>query len=219
MKIKDMQRVDLPRERLAKYGPDKLADHELLAILLGSGTKGVNVLELSKRVLAKVREIGAGKAHPESLGMLRGLGSARSAQVIALLALAKRLAEAQNPAVLSAEDVWKLSADIRDSKREHFVAFFLDSRERLIERQVISIGTLNASLVHPREVFEPAIAHHAASIIVAHNHPSGTLEASDEDRDITRRLRAVGSIVGIPIADHVIMTQNTFASFRELRLL
>ncbi len=210
MKIKELPKVDMPREKLAKYGPDKLADHELLAIVLGSGTHGTNVLELAKRTLAKVREVGLRHAKLEHMQGLRGLGTAKAAQVVALIALARRLESAQNPHILSAEDIWKLCADIRNSKREHFVAFYLNSQNQLIERQIISIGTLTASLVHPREVFEPAIVLHAASVIVAHNHPSGKLEASEEDKEVTKRLRSAGSLLGIRLEDHVIVSDQKY---------
>jgi DNA repair protein RadC len=106
-------------------------------------------------------------------------------------------------------------SDLRSRKKEHFVAFYLDSRNQLLEREVISVGTLNASLVHPREVFEPAIRTLAASIIVAHNHPSGILEPSHDDLQITKRLRETGMILDIPVVDHIIVTQHEFLSFQQ----
>ncbi len=218
MKLKELSKVDLPREKLQKYGTDRLADHELLAILLGSGIKGLNVLELSKRIVAQVRKIGLDKATLDELTDIKGLGRAKASQVLAALAFAKRFT-GERPEILSAQDVWHLCADIRDSKREHFVAFYLDTQNRLIERQIISIGTLNASLVHPREVFEPALKLHAASLIVAHNHPSGVLEASSEDREVTWRLRDAGNLIGIQLLDHTIVTKGGYMSFEQKRLL
>ena len=135
-----------------------------------------------------------------------------------MLALSKRLTS-EKPEVLSAQDIWNLCADIRGSKREHFVAFYLDAQNRLIERQIISVGTLNASLVHPRELFEPAIRLHAASLIVAHNHPSGILDPSAEDREVTRRLQQAGAIIGITLTDHVIVSAAGFLSFEQRTLL
>lgn len=207
-RIKDLPKVDMPREKLEKYGPGKLRDHELLAILFGSGIKGLNVLELSKRILRKVEKIGIEKISFEDLIEERGLGKAKALQVIALLELGKRLTTKERPEILSPEDVWKLCADFRESKKEHFVAFYLDTQGKVIERQIVSIGTLDASLVHPREVFEPAVSLHAASIIIAHNHPSGSLEASPEDVEITKRLIHAGKILDISIIDHMVVTKD-----------
>lgn len=215
MKLKSLPRVDLPREKLQKYGVQKLADHELLALLLGSGIKDVNVLELSKKILAKVLKIGADEITLEQLLEIKGLGQAKASQIIAVVELGKRLHSNKNPEVISPEDIWKLCADFRDSKKEHFVAFYLDTQSRLIERQIISIGTLNSSLVHPREVFEPAIKLSTASIIVAHNHPSGTLELSKEDTQITGRLKQAGELLGVELLDHVILSKSGYMSFKK----
>jgi len=121
--------------------------------------------------------------------------------------------------ILSAEDVWNLCADIRDSKKEHFAAFYIDTQNCLIERQIISIGTLNASLVHPREVFEPAVRLSASSVILVHNHPSGNCESSQDDVEITKRLTEAGKILGMEIADHVIVAKDKFLSFKERNLI
>ncbi len=209
-RIKGVHRVELPREKLEKYGVAKLADYELLAIILGSGIKGLNVINLSKRVLKKIRTDGVGNMTFAKLLDERGLGKAKVSQIIAFFELGKRLQSERNPEIFSAEDVWKLCVDIRNSKKEHFVAFYVDTQSRLIEKQIISIGTLDSSLVHPREVFEPAISLHAASVIIAHNHPSGNLEPSMEDVEITKRLIHAGKILGIPILEHVIMTGSGY---------
>ena len=209
-RIKGVHRVELPREKLEKYGVAKLADYELLAIILGSGIKGLIVINLSKRVLKKIRTDGVGNMTFAKLLDERGLGKAKVSQIIAFFELGKRLQSERNPEIFSAEDVWKLCVDIRNSKKEHFVAFYVDTQSRLIEKQIISIGTLDSSLVHPREVFEPAISLHAASVIIAHNHPSGNLEPSMEDVEITKRLIHAGKILGIPILEHVIMTGSGY---------
>jgi len=219
MKIKDLEKVDLPREKLAKYGRDKLKDYELLAILLGSGIKGLNVLELSKKILKVVYKIGIKNITLKDLLEIKGLGSAKASQVFALFELGRRLNSENKNEILSAEDVWKLCVDINDSKKENFLAFYLDTQNRLIERQIISIGTLNASLVHPREVFEPAITLHSASIIIAHNHPSGELEPSKEDKEVTKRLKEAGFLLGIEIVDHIILTKNGYFSFQQKNIL
>ena len=206
--IKDIPKVDMPREKLEKYGPEKLTDSELLALLLGSGIKGLNVLQLAKKILKLIEKVGVEKITLKTLLEEKGLGKAKASQIIAVLALGKRLQNQTKPEILTPQDVWKLCVDFRESKREHFVAFYLDTQGRVIERQIISIGTLDTSLVHPREVFEPAVSLRAASIIVAHNHPSGKLEASREDVEITKQLVAAGKILGIQIIDHIIVTDK-----------
>lgn len=215
-KIKDLPKVDMPREKLEKYGPEKLQDHELLAILLGSGIKGLNVLQLSRKILRLVQKVGVEKITLENLLEEKGLGRAKASQVIAMIALGKRLHAGKHVEILTPEDVWKSCADFRDSKKEHFAAFYFDTQNCLIERQIISVGTLNASLVHPREVFEPAVALHAANIIIVHNHPSGNLEPSQEDIEITKKLAHAGKILDIPIIDHVIVRKNNWSSVKVL---
>lgn len=200
----------MPREKLEKYGVKKLADFELLAIILGSGIEGLNVIQLSKKILNIIQKIGKNKITLEELLKIKGLGKAKASQILANIELGQRLQMDKKQKILSAEDVWKLCADIRDSKKEHFIAFYIDTQNCLIERQIISIGTLNASLVHPREIFEPAIKHSAASIIVAHNHPSGSVEPSDDDMEITKRLKEAGKILGIEILDHVIIVKDKY---------
>ena len=212
MKLKSLPKVDLPREKLQKYGVQKLADHELLALLLGSGIKDTNVLQLSKKILMVVNKTGIDKVTLEELLAIKGLGKAKASQIIAVLELGKRLHTNRNPEILSAENVWSQCADFRDSKKEHFVAFYLDTQNRLIERQIISIGILNSSLVHPREVFEPAIKLSASSIIIAHNHPSGILDSSKEDDRVTERLKEAGELLGIHIIDHILLTKEKHKS-------
>lgn len=214
-RIKDIPKIDLPREKLEKYGPEKLQDHELLAILLGSGIRGLNVVQLSKRILKLVQKIGVEKITPRDLLQEKGLGTVKASQVIALLTLGKRLQDKIKPEIFSPKDIWKLCADFRDSKREHFAVFYLDTQERIIERQIISIGTLDATLVHPREVFEPAVSLRAASIIAVHNHPSGNLDPSQRDSALTKRLVESGKILGIPLIQHVILTDSSFNGFMK----
>ena len=212
-KLKDLPRVDMPREKLEKYGPNKLKDHELLAILIGSGIKGLNVLELSKKILKLIYEVGVKKISLENLLKIKGLGKAKASQVFAMVELGRRLNDENRIEILSPQDVWNACSDIRDSKREHFIVFYLDTQNRLIERQIISIGTLSSSLVHPREVFEPAIRLSAASIIIAHNHPSNSVDPSIEDREITNRLKEAGKIIGIEVIDHIILAGSCYANF------
>ncbi len=220
MKIHDLPVVDRPREKLAKYGAPRLSNAELLAILLGTGTKGVNVVELSSRILKKFSGSALAEANFAELRETAGLGPARACEIIACFELGRRLMKGKKAALhLTPADVCEQLKDIRDLKKEHFVVFFLDSRSQEIRRETISIGTLNASLVHPREVFEQAIKLSAAQIIVAHNHPSGDPEPSAEDREITKRLAEAGKILGIELVDHILVAGKSFRSMREQNLM
>lgn len=214
-KIKDLPRVERPREKIEKYGPEKLSNSELLAILLGTGTKGLNVVELSKKILKKFSNGDLANASFEELENTFGLGKAKAAEIIACFELGRRLLKDKKTSlVLSPHDVWENLKDIRDNKKEHFVVFYLDTRNQQIKRETVSVGTLNANLVHPREVFERAIHCSAAQIIISHNHPSGDPAPSDDDVAVTRRLQEAGKILGIEVVDHVIVCDGSFLSFK-----
>lgn len=216
MKIKDLPRVDRPREKLLKYGSDKLSTTELLAILLRTGIKGKNVVELSNQILKLFGTDTLQSITIADLKKIKGLGSVKAAEITAAIALGKRLTVAKAPMkAISPESVFEALHDIRSLKKEHFVAFYLDTKNIEIARETISIGTLNASLVHPREVFEPAIRHSAASIIIAHNHPSGDVSPSHEDMQITKKLVDAGQLLDIHILDHIIVSSHTYLSFKE----
>jgi DNA repair protein RadC len=216
VKIKDLPTIERPREKLSKYGPEKLSNVELLAILLRTGTKELNVLKLSKKVLEKFGDGLSSNVSLEELKTIHGLGEVKASEIIACFELGKRLLKDKKTSIiLSARNVWERMEDIRNSKKEHFVIFYLDSRSQEIEREIISVGTLNESLVHPREVFESAVKNNAASIIVAHNHPSGDLEPSDDDVEITKKLIHAGKILGIEVISHVIVTK---AGQREISI-
>lgn len=208
-KLLNLSKIDLPREKLEKYGPKKLKDEELLAILLGSGIKGKNVLELSRSIIKLINLVGIDNVTLEEVKKVKGMGLVRATQIIAVIELTNRFANSK-PEILSDKDIWNLCSDIRSSKKEYFIAFFLDTQSRLIERQIISIGTLDSSLIHPRELFEPAIKLHSSSIIIAHNHPSGYLEPSDSDRKITKLLMESGKMLDIPIQKHLIISANSY---------
>jgi DNA repair protein RadC len=208
-RIADVVKSDRPREKLEKYGPGKLKDEELLAILLRTGTKEMGVMKLSQKILRdykdeKILEVGI-----KDLQKIHGLGLAKACEIVACFELGKRkLKGKKTNVILSPKDVWERMSDIRASRKEHFAVFYLDSRSQEIEREIISVGTLNESLVHPREVFEGAIKNNAASIIVAHNHPSGDTEPSQDDVDITKKLVHAGKILDIRVVDHVIVTDK-----------
>ncbi len=220
MKIKDLSKTDRPREKLLKYGPGRLSDAELLAIVLRTGGKGMNVVELARKILRKYPEGKLANAPAGELEAEHGLGAAKACEIAACFELGRRMLQ-DKPAVLvlSPREVWEQLKDVRDNKKEHFVVFFLNTQNRQIHRETVSVGTLNASLAHPREIFEPAIRHAAAHVIVAHNHPSGSLEPSDEDLQVTRRLAEAGRLLGIELLDHVIVTDSGYHSFKEHNLL
>ena len=212
MKIKDHYKDDRPREKLAKFGPAKLSDLELLMAVIGSGNAQAGVEQIARSVLKLIKTQGADIDYV-TLREVTGLGEAKIAVLLANFELARRyLLNDERPAIDSPEKVVELLADIRDKKQEYFVCLTLDGANRLIAKRVISIGTLTATLVHPREVFADAIADRAASIIVAHNHPSGSLEASQADKDVTNRLAEAGKLLGITLNDHMIVTKSDYIS-------
>ncbi|MBI5208380.1 MAG: DNA repair protein RadC [Elusimicrobia bacterium] len=217
-----MHRVERPRERLASRGPRALAEEELLSMVLRTGYAGRSALEVARDLLAGHPEGGLGRLGLRDLRRLKGMGTSRACALCAALELARRWSggdDAAGIAVDGAERVWALLQDLPAKRQEHFVALYLDARNRLIHRETVSIGTLTASLVHPREVFAPAVERRAASVVVAHNHPSGDPAPSPDDRKATNRLAKAGRILGIPLADHVLLSQAGYFSFREQGLL
>lgn len=213
MKIRDMQPVDRPQEKLVKYGVKKLTNVELLALILRFGTKSEGVINLAKMILKLSKNKGITLS---SLRKIEGIGISKACQIVACSELSRRMMdEDQEISIFSPNEIFHELKDIRSSKKEHFIAFYLDVRNRVIKRETISLGTLNASLVHPREVFEPAVRHTAASIILTHNHPSGLSTPSDEDLKLTMRLVKVGEILGIKIADHIIACDKEYTSMKE----
>lgn len=212
MKIKDKLKADRPREKLARYGAERLSDLELLMAIIGSGNAQADVGVIARRVLRLLREKDGELAYSD-LHSVVGLGEAKIPVILASLELAKRyLVDSDQPVVDSPEKAVALLANIRDKKQEHFVCLTLDGASHLIAQRVVTIGTLTASLVHPREVFADAITDRAAGIIVAHNHPSGSLEISQADRDITDRLTEAGKLLGITLIDHIVVTKDSFQS-------
>ncbi len=211
MKIKDIPDYDKPREKLLKYGVEALSFAELIAIVISTGTKGRSSIEIGKD-LEKIYHSDNG-FKIEKLLNYKGLGKAKITQLISVLEIGQRLyANKKTKTILGPKDVWDAMIDLRSSKKEHFVVFLLNSRSQEIKREVISIGTLAESLVHPREVFEPAIRQSAFSIILAHNHPSGNLEPSQADLNVTKRLTNIGQLLGISVEDHVVVTEKEFKS-------
>lgn len=213
--IKNLEAIDKPREKLQKQGLSALKNYELMAILLGSGVKGKDVISLSKELI-KLLEKEFDNIDLEKLLKIHGLGKAKACQIISAIELSRRyLIQNQNTKIASSQDVYQELKPYKNKQQEYFLCLYLDGANNLLETKIITIGILNQSLVHPREVFSYAIEKRCASIIVAHNHPSGILKPSSEDINITKRLKESGKILGIELLDHIIFTKDGFYSFQE----
>lgn len=210
MKLTELKKADLPREKMEKYGAKRLKNFELIAIVLGSGIKGCNVLELARKIEKLITQKSANNVTLEDLQGIHGLGKAKAIQILAVISLADRFRSESGFELLSVKDIWNLCADFRSSKKEHIVAFYLDTQQKLIERRIISVGTLDASLLYPRDVFEPALQLSAAGVVLAHNHPSGSIDPSDEDTAITKRVADAGDLLGIILISHVIVSARGY---------
>lgn len=212
----------MPREKLIEKGPQNLRDAELMAILLNTGTKGKNVIELSRTILKKYPTKKLLSLTYKDLAHINGIGPAKSCVFLAAFELTKRVLEVEDtnlPTIKDAKDAVAQLQKLRTVKKEHFVALYLNARNQLVYKETVSIGTLNASLIHPREIFKPALEQCAASLIVAHNHPSGDAEPSHDDMMVTKRIKEAGHIMGIELVDHIIITKNSFYSFQEKDIL
>lgn len=216
--INELNNFDKPREKLTKKGVEALKDYELLAILLGSGTKDKDVLKLSREIM-KLFEDDFDNISLEKLTSIHGLGLAKSSQILSAIELSKRYLIKQNRKITSALDIYNELQDYKNRQQEYFLTITLDGANHIIQTRVISIGTLNRSLVHPREVFADAIIDRAASIVIAHNHPSGVLEASHEDILVTSRLKESAKLLGIDLLDHLIISKDGFISMKEMDIL
>jgi DNA repair protein RadC len=211
VKIQDLDKKDKPREKLISNGAANLSDIELLQVIIGSGVKGSDVTKISKQI-KKLLELTSYQPSLDQLLNIRGVSDATATKLVALFELAGRK-NIKEILIKSPEDIASQVPELRTAKQEHLVVLTLDGANRLIEKRIISIGTLNSSLVHPREVFSDAITDRAASIVAIHNHPSGTLEPSDADIEITKRLKQSGELLGIKLLDHIIITKSDHYSF------
>ena len=220
VKITDLPKFKRPREKLDSLGPRALKDYELLAILLRTGYRGKSALEVAKRILLKFDFQQLARLSFRELAKIKGVGKSRAAVIIASFAIAKKInSNNKSISISTPEDVVKVLSFIRDKKREYFVALYLDAENKLIIQKIISIGTVNISLVHPREVFYPAIKNRAVAVIIAHNHPSGNAAPSEHDIKITKRLIQAGKILNIDLIDHIIITENNHTSLKEKGLI
>jgi DNA repair protein RadC len=217
--VSDLPKQERPRERLQRFGADALSAQELLALIIGRGIAGKSVMTIAQELITKFASIrGISEATIEELSAVKGVGLAKAAQLTACFELGKRQEletgydyeayDIKNPQAV----VKAIRSCIKDFKKEHFMLMILNTRNKILRIENISIGTLNASLVHPREVFKEAIKRSASSVVVAHNHPSGDSEPSEEDLKITRRLIEAGKILGIEVLDHIIVGKHTAKS-------
>jgi DNA repair protein RadC len=218
-KMRDLPSHDRPREKLASRGAEALTDVELVALLLGRGVKGRDVSQIAGEVARYLKDNGGSPSYKELLA-IEGVGAAKACEIMASFELGRRyLADDDGVAgsrITRPDDVLPLVSEWRDRKQEYFLCITLNGAGEVIERRVVTVGILNQSLVHPREVFAEAITDRAASVILVHNHPSGTLEPSSQDIGITRQLVEAGSILGIRVLDHIIITKKSHVSLREL---
>ena len=219
--IHDLPASERPRERLQKFGAEALSAQEILALILGRGISGESVMVTAQRLLSQFGSIkGIAGASLEELASIRGIGLAKAAQIRAAFELTSRLESYQSTekkeTVKTPEDVVALvRSRLKGKKKEYFLALLLDTRNQLIRVAEISVGSLDSSIVHPREVFKEAVAASAASAIFAHNHPSGDPEASEDDLNLTKRLAEAGEIMGIDVLDHVIIGEEKYLSLKR----
>jgi len=205
--------TELPREKLSKKGASALSDIELLQAVIGSGGKDNDFKQIAKNLNAAIKKLGADNLTYDDVKSIKGIGDAKATVVFAALEYWRRTFTKQTaPMIDSPEKAAEQLHEIKNKKQEYFVLLTLDGARRLINNRVVTIGTLMSSLVHPREVFAFAIEDRAASIIIAHNHPSGLLEVSEQDREVTHRIRQAGDLIGIRLDDHLIVAGDQFVS-------
>ena len=203
-------------------GPQALKEHELLAVVLGTGYQGCHVVDLAQSLLADYPSESLVEMDMEQLGRIKGLGKAKAGILVAAIELARRGLHkglGARPVMSSPLDVLPLLDDIKNQQREHFLCLYLIAPNQVIYKEVVSIGSLSSSILHPREVFQPAVSHATASVVLAHNDPSGEVSPSQDDTDLTRRFVQAGEIMGIDVLDHLIISADDFLSLQDRRLL
>jgi len=220
LKIKEKSLYERPREKLGRYGPSYLTNEELLQVVLGSGTKGHDVVQISASIMNFLQENSSGLKEDfslflKNLNCIKGVGRAKASLIAASLELSSRLNEKKNLVVRDAGDVLPLLSSLATKKQEYFICITLNGGNKLISKRIITIGLVDQALVHPREVFAEALKERAAKVIVAHNHPAGDVTPSTEDIKVTENLAKASSILGLEFLDHVIVTENGYFSFRE----
>jgi len=214
-KLKDIPKVDRPRERFLEKGPDALSKSELLAILIGSGIKGKNVKKLSEQIIKKFGSKFLNLTVDDLLE-IQGIGKAKALQIVSALALIKRFYDEKGPKenlILSAKDAILLNPELKNKKKEYLVCLYLNARNALLKKEIISIGTLDKGLIHPREIFGPAVELRTAGIILVHNHPSGDPLPSKQDIEVFNKIIEAGKIMGINVIDFIIIAGDKIYSF------
>jgi DNA repair protein RadC len=214
-KIRNIPTTDRPREKIARSGAESLSDRELVAAIIGSGMKGKDVFEVAGEVVRMLEPLH--ELNFPVLSGIKGMGSAKASQILASFELARRYLPPPGKRIKIAGpgDVLPLVKFLEGKRQEHFVVVTLNGANEVIETRIVTVGLLNHSLVHPREVFADAITDRAASVICVHNHPSGTLEPSSQDLAITRQLVEAGDLLGIRVLDHLIVAGDGFVSLKE----
>jgi len=218
--VRDIPESDRPRERMLKFGQESLSNAELLAILLRTGSANESVFHLAQKILSELESVHTLRDITiEELIKIRGIGPAKAIQIKAAIELGRRTYrdnELEKITIRSPKDVANyLIEELRYLKKEHFIAIILDTKNKVVGKETVSIGNLNSSIVHPREVFQPAIKRSGSALIVAHNHPSGDPTPSREDTEVTKRLIKAGEILGIELLDHLIIGGANYTSLKD----
>jgi len=213
-KINDIPEKDRPREKLLRKGAAALSDQELLAVLLGKGTPGMDVMMLAGRLARVIDEKGL-NVRAEELKAFEGIGNAKAALILAAIEFIRRRIKPEGAKIKTPADLLPHVRHYADRKQEHFLCASINGANEILNIRVVSIGLIDRTPVHPREVFADALSDRASAIIVAHNHPTGDLEPSASDVDVTNQLKAAGSVVGITLLDHIIFNRSGYFSFLE----
>jgi DNA repair protein RadC len=217
-RIREIPQFDRPREKLQRQGAAALSNFELLEVLIGNGTAGADVSQIARQVQKLLRH-GGEELTLEALTAIHGVSTARAAKIQAALEIARRHLIKDVEPLATVQDILARLDHIRAKQQEYLVALTLDGGQRLIAQRTVTIGTLDAVLAHPREVFADAISDRAAAIVVAHNHPSGDVVPSQNDISLTQQLVAAGQLLGVSLRDHLIVTKNDYYSFRQHHLM
>ncbi len=210
-----------PRDKLCRFGVAGLTHAELIAVLLGSGTRGSNVLDVAARLVSRYGQAGLAGLTLKEWSSNRGIGRVKGGRLLAAIELGRRLhaPPAEEPRVGSPAEAYALVRDLKGARKEHLVALYLDAQNRLLLRETVSIGGLNTTRTHPREVLQPAIIHSALAFVLVHNHPSGSLDPSRDDVEFTRAMSRAGELLGISLYDHLIVSRRGYVSLKERGLL
>jgi len=217
-RMRDVPEIDRPREKLIKKGPTALTDRELIAAIIGKGTKERDVYQIAGEIVKALKKQGSGLAVGD-LTCMEGVGDTKACQIVAGFELGRRYLIEESAKITGPQDILPLVSDLLDKKQEYFLCLSLNGAGELIKKRVITMGLLNHSPVHPREVYADAITDRAASVIFVHNHPSGNPEPSAQDLEITRQLAEAGSILGIRVLDHLIVGRKGHVSLKERGVL